>query len=111
KIDIEEQPPSVTVADALKTGLRVQDDYTFARGGADAAISAAAHRLEAQFSIGGQEHFYLEGQASFAIPGEGDEMLVHASSQDPTETQHIVARVLGVPDAFVTVETRRMGGG
>src|SRR5208282_6138819 len=42
---------------------------------------------------------------------EGDEMTVHASTQDPTETQHIVARILGIPDAFVTVETRRMGGG
>ena len=69
------------------------------------------HRLDGQFSIGGQEHFYLEGQASFAFPGEADEMTVHASTQDPTETQHIVARILGIPDAFVTVETRRMGGG
>ena len=94
-----------------QTGARVQDDYAFGRGDARRAISAAPHRLEGQFAIGGQEHFYLEGQASFAIPGEGDEMTVHASSQDPTETQHIVARVLGVPDAFVTVETRRMGGG
>ena len=111
RIAIDEQPPAVTVADALKTGERVQDDYAFARGDAAAAIAGAAHRLEGEFSIGGQEHFYLEGQASFAIPGEGDEMLVHASSQDPTETQHIVARVLGIPDAFVTVETRRMGGG
>ncbi len=110
-IDIDEQPPSVTVDDALKTGGRVQDDYAYARSDAGAAIGKAAHRLEGQLSIGGQEHFYLEGQASFAIPGEGDEMTVHASSQDPTETQHIVARVLGVPDAFVTVETRRMGGG
>jgi xanthine dehydrogenase large subunit len=111
KADIEEQAPSVTVADALKTGARVQDDYAFGRGDAGAAIGAAQHRLEGQFSIGGQEHFYLEGQASFAIPGEADEMTVHASSQDPTETQHIVARILGIPDAFVTVETRRMGGG
>src|SRR5271157_3467290 len=111
KIDIEEQPPSVTVADALKTGQRVQDDYAFGRGDADDAIKRAAHQMEGRFSIGGQEHFYLEGQASFAVPGEGDEMTVHASSQDPTETQHIVARILGVPDAFVTVETRRMGGG
>ena len=111
KIEIEEQPPSVTVADALKTGKRVQDDYAFGRGDAEAAIRKAARRMEGQLSIGGQEHFYLEGQASFAIPGEGDEMTVHASSQDPTETQHIVARVLGVPDAFITVETRRMGGG
>ena len=68
-------------------------------------------RLDGEFSIGGQEHFYLEGQASFAFPGEADEMTVHASTQDPTETQHIVARILGIPDAFVTVETRRMGGG
>ena len=89
----------------------MQEDYAFARGEAASAIDAAPHKLEGRFSIGGQEHFYLEGQASFAIPGEGDEMTVHASSQDPTETQHIVARVLGVPDAFVTVETRRMGGG
>ena len=110
KIDIEERTPSVTVADALKTGARVLHDYAFGRGDAVAAIDKAPHRLAGQLSIGGQEHFYLEGQASLAIPGEGDEMMVHASSQDPTETQHIVARVLGVPDAFVTVETRRMGG-
>ncbi len=111
KMHIEEQTPSVTIADALKTGARVQDDYAFGRGDAAVAIGKAAHQLEGQLAIGGQEHFYLEGQASFAFPGEGDEMTVHASTQDPTETQHIVARILGVPDAFVTVETRRMGGG
>src|SRR5271165_7070664 len=110
KMEIEARPPSVTIADALKTGARVQDDYAFGRGDAKAAITAAPHRLEGQFMIGGQEHFYLEGQVSLAIPGEGDEMMVHASTQDPTETQHVVARVLGAPDAFVTVETRRMGG-
>jgi xanthine dehydrogenase large subunit len=111
KVEIVERAPSVTIADALTTGERVQDDYAFGRGDAGAAIAAAPHRLEGRLSIGGQEHFYLEGQVSLAIPAEGDEMTVHASSQDPTETQHIVARVLGVPDAFVTVETRRMGGG
>ncbi len=111
RMEIEEQTPSVTIADALASGERVQEDYAFGRGDAAGAIEKAAHRLEGQLAIGGQEHFYLEGQASFAIPGEGDEMTVHASTQDPTETQHIVARILGIPDAFVTVETRRMGGG
>ena len=111
KIEIEAKTPAVTIADALVTGERVQDDYAFGRGDAAAAIDKAAHSLEGQLAIGGQEHFYLEGQASFAFPGEGDEMTVHASTQDPTETQHIVARILGIPDAFVTVETRRMGGG
>jgi len=111
RIGIEAKPPAVTIADALVTGARVQDDYAFGRGDAAAAIGKASHRLEGELTIGGQEHFYLEGQASFAFPGEGDEMTVHASTQDPTEVQHIVARVLGIPDAFVTVETRRMGGG
>ena len=58
---------------------------------------AAPHRLaKASFAIGGQEHFYLEGQISVAAPGEGREMsCVYASTQDPTEVQHIVARILG----------------
>jgi xanthine dehydrogenase large subunit len=111
KIDIEETIPAISIADALKTGERVQDDYAYGRGDAATAIARAAHRLEGRLEIGGQEHFYLEGQVSLAVPGEGIEMTVHASTQDPTETQHIVARILGVPDAFVTVETRRMGGG
>src|SRR5271154_502788 len=64
KIDIEAGAPAVTIEDALVNGARVQDDYSFGRGDATIAIDKAAHRLEGQFSIGGQEHFYLEGQAS-----------------------------------------------
>jgi xanthine dehydrogenase large subunit len=111
RIDIAEGAPTITVDDALATGARVLPDYEFGRGDAERAVAAAPHRLEGVFRIGGQEHFYLEGQASLAIPGEAGEMTVHCSTQDPTEAQHIVARVLGLPDAFVTVETRRMGGG
>ena len=111
KIDIAETPPAISVADALVTGGRVLPDYEFLRGDIETALAKAPHRLEGLFPIGGQEHFYLEGQISLAVPGEGNEMLVYTSTQDPTEVQHIVARVLGIPDAFVTVETRRMGGG
>ncbi|MFZ0210616.1 MAG: xanthine dehydrogenase molybdopterin binding subunit [Roseiarcus sp.] len=111
QIDIAEAKPAITVDDAMQTGARVLPDYEFCRGDIEGALGASPHRLEGTLRIGGQEHFYLEGQASLAIPGEGAEMLVHASTQDPTEVQHIVARVLAVPDAFVSVETRRMGGG
>ena len=111
QIDIAEAKPAITVDDAMQTGARVLPDYEFGRGDIEGALAASPHRLEGVLRIGGQEHFYLEGQASLAIPGEGPEMLVHASTQDPTEVQHIVARVLAVPDAFVSVETRRMGGG
>ncbi len=111
KIDIEEAKPAITVDDALITGERVLPDYEFGRGDIEASLAKSPHRLDGVFRIGGQEHFYLEGQASLATPGEGPEMHMQVSTQDPTEVQHIVARVLGVPDAFVTVETRRMGGG
>src|SRR5260370_15847925 len=59
--------------------------------------------------IGGQGQFYLGGRVSLAIPGE-DDVPIHASTQHPSELQHIVAHVLGLPNAAVTVEVRRMGG-
>ena len=62
-------------------------------------------------TIGGQEHFYLESQVALAIPGEDDEMLIQVSTQHPTEIQVMVAQVLGIPHAAVTVNMRRMGGG
>ncbi|MGA2495865.1 MAG: molybdopterin cofactor-binding domain-containing protein, partial [Roseiarcus sp.] len=111
KIDIEEKTPALTVDDALAAGLKVQDDYAYGRGDVKRALAAAPHRLDGALAIGGQEHFYLEGQASLAVPGEGGEMTLFTSTQDPTEVQHMVARILGIPDSFVTVETRRMGGG
>ena len=89
--------PAITVADALATGARVLPDYAYGRGDVEArARRRAASARRRSSRIGGQEHFYLEGQASLAMPGEGGEMTVHASTQDPTEVQHIVARVLGV---------------
>ncbi len=61
--------------------------------------------------LGGQDHFYLEGQVSLAVPGEDDEVIVYCSTQGPSETQHMIAHALGVPSHAVTVEVRRMGGG
>ena len=110
KIDIAEEKPVVSVDEAVIDGTTVLPDYEFGRGDVAAALKNAPRRLSGQFHIGGQEHFYLEGQAALVVPGEGREFLVHSSTQDPTEVQHIVGRVLAIPDAFITVETRRMGG-
>ncbi|HCP79714.1 MAG TPA: xanthine dehydrogenase molybdopterin binding subunit, partial [Pusillimonas sp.] len=55
-------------------------------------------------------HFYLEGQVSLAQPGEDGEVLIYASTQNPSEIQNICARVLKLPDAAVKVHVRRMGG-
>ncbi|MCO4054014.1 MAG: xanthine dehydrogenase molybdopterin binding subunit [Bosea sp.] len=111
RIEIDPETPLVTVDDAGPTGEKVLDDYSFERGDIEGALANAQHRVEGVFRIGGQEHFYLEGQAAFAIPREDGEVLVHSSTQHPTEVQHVVAKVLGLPDAFVICEVRRMGGG
>ncbi|HRE21966.1 MAG TPA: molybdopterin-dependent oxidoreductase, partial [Rhabdaerophilum sp.] len=111
EIDVEPELASVTIPDALSTGETVLPDYTFGRGHAEPAIDGAAHRLAGEIEIGGQEHFYLEGQIALAVPGEGETMFVLSSTQHPSEVQHIVARVLGVRDHQVTIECRRMGGG
>ncbi|WP_420413709.1 xanthine dehydrogenase molybdopterin binding subunit [Roseibium sp.] len=81
------------------------------RGAIDPAFKAAENRISGQMQIGGQDHMYLEGQIAFALPGEDDDVIVHCSTQHPSEAQHMVAHVLGVPSNAVTVNVRRMGGG
>jgi xanthine dehydrogenase large subunit len=113
--DIAEETPLVTVADALEKNSLVQPDFAFHRGDVEAAIAGSEHKLLGRFAIGGQEHFYLEGQIAIAIPGEpnasgGPDLHIYSSTQHPTEVQHVVARVLGLPDHAVVAEVRRMGG-
>jgi xanthine dehydrogenase large subunit len=82
-----------------------------ARGDARAAIDGAPHRLSGQLSIGGQEHFYLEGHVSYAVPLEDRSVRVHCSTQHPSEMQHAIAKALKLRSHHVQVECRRMGGG
>ncbi|MCV6594418.1 MAG: xanthine dehydrogenase molybdopterin binding subunit, partial [Silicimonas sp.] len=97
---------------ALAADSRFEDGpRIYESGDAAAAIAAAPLSLDGSMEIGGQEHFYLEGQAAAALPQEGGDVLVHSSTQHPTEIQHKVAEALGVPMNAVRVETRRMGGG
>jgi xanthine dehydrogenase large subunit len=110
RIDYAEETPLLTVADAMASGSLLQPPYRMARGDAAAAIAAAPRRVSGSIEIGGQEHFYLEGQIAVATPGEDGAMHVLSSTQHPSETQAIVAHVLGLPASGVTVEVRRMGG-
>ncbi|WP_417773313.1 xanthine dehydrogenase molybdopterin binding subunit [Stappia sp.] len=111
RIDVDPLPPVLTIEDALGVDDTVLPDYQFRKGSPETGLATATMRMTGRMEIGGQEHFYLEGQVSLAVPGEAGEVFVHTSSQHPSETQHIIARVLGVPEASVTVEVRRMGGG
>jgi len=109
-IEIATEPPVVDVAAARLEGGRVLPDYTFLHGDPEARLADAPSTLTGGIAIGGQEHFYLEGQVALAVPGEGG-MQVFSSTQYPSEVQHIVAHVLGQLEHAVTVECRRMGGG
>jgi xanthine dehydrogenase large subunit len=111
RIEVEPEKPLVNVEDALSAGSRVLDDYDFLVGDIARALGNAPHRVKGTIRIGGQEHFYLEGQAALAIPLEAGDLLIHSSTQHPSEVQHIVAHMLGLKLAAVTVEVRRMGGG
>ncbi|MCB5160683.1 xanthine dehydrogenase molybdopterin binding subunit [Marinomonas algarum] len=85
--------------------------HTIQSGDVKSAMASAPHTIRSDMYIKGQEHFYLEGQISVAVPNEDGGVQVFASSQHPAEVQKLVARVLGLPVAQVLVETRRMGGG
>ena len=103
--------PSIDVDDALVADTKLLPDYAFERGEPAEEMIRAPRQITGEFRIGGQEHFYLEGQVALAIPGEDGDMLVHSSTQHPTEVQHVVAHMLNLDDNAVTVEVRRVGGG
>ena len=112
RIDYAPLPAILTVDEAMAAGSRFEDGpVIWAKGDAAAAIEAAPHMIAGEMEVGGQEHFYLEGQIAAAIPNEGGDVLIYSSTQHPTEIQHKVAHALHVPMHAVRVETRRMGGG
>jgi len=112
KIEYEELPADIDIWDLdVSTHRQVVTPLTLKRGDAATALANAPRRVTGRMRLGGQDHFYLEGQISLAVPGEDDEVAVYCSTQGPSETQHMVAHALGVPSNAVTIEVRRMGGG
>ena len=112
KIEITAEPAILTIDQALAAESRFEDGpRIYTRGNAANAMHDAAHRLQGQINLGGQEHFYLEGQAALALAGDHGDMVIHSSTQHPTEIQHKVAEALNIAQHAVRVEVRRMGGG
>ena len=112
QVEIAETQPILTIEDALAADARFEEGpRIYQKGDAPNALQMAKNRLSGTIEMGGQEHFYLEGQAALALPQEGGDMIVHSSTQHPTEIQHKVAHAIGKPMHAVRVEIRRMGGG
>ncbi|MBE9604064.1 xanthine dehydrogenase molybdopterin binding subunit [Acetobacteraceae bacterium H6797] len=104
-------PPILGIEAALEAQNLLMPPQVIERGDWQAALAASPRRLKGEFRVGGQEHFYLEGQIAIATAGEDGEMAITSSTQHPTEVQHIAARILGCDYNRVTVGVRRMGGG
>lgn len=110
-IDYQELPAVLTPMDAKKQNSLLTPPMRLVRGEPALKLNAAPHRTQGEFSVGGQEQFYLEGQISYAIPKEDKQLHIHCSTQHPTEMQHIVAHALNLNFNQVLLESRRMGGG
>ncbi|MEY2618053.1 MAG: hypothetical protein RL522_1055 [Pseudomonadota bacterium] len=111
KPDIEPLPALLDARAAHAAQSYVLPPVVVRRGEPDAALGKSRHVLSGQLEVGGQEHFYLEGQIAYALPLEQDQWRILSSTQHPGEVQHWVAHALGLASHDVTVECRRMGGG
>ncbi|MEO7742255.1 MAG: xanthine dehydrogenase molybdopterin binding subunit [Usitatibacter sp.] len=113
KARVEYQPLAAIlgIREAVAAASFISPTQTIVVGQPMERLAAAPHRLKNTVELGGQDHFYLEGQVAFALPQEDGGMLVVSSTQHPTEVQHMVARALGCRVHDVTVHCRRMGGG
>ena len=112
KIDYKPLPFATNVRAAQAAGGKlVTPPLKLERGDVAAGMAGAPRRVKGSMEIGGQDHFYLEGQIALAVPGEDEDVTVYSSTQHPTEVQVMVAQVLGIRQHAVTVNVRRMGGG
>ncbi|NSC25491.1 xanthine dehydrogenase molybdopterin binding subunit [Streptomyces albus subsp. chlorinus] len=111
EVELDEQPSLVTLQDAMAAGSYHGAQPVMATGDIDAGFADSAHVFTGEFQFSGQEHFYLETHAALAQVDESGQVFVQSSTQHPSETQDIVAHVLGVPSHEVTVQCLRMGGG
>ncbi len=111
EVDYEPRPSLITVREAIEAGSFQGTQPVMVRGDVEAGLARSAHVFTGEIDFAGQEHFYLETHASLAQVDESGQVFVQSSTQHPSETQEIVAHVLGVPSHAVTVQCLRMGGG
>ena len=111
KVTYEELKPIITIEDALKKNNLLFEPRIIKKGDPQNKIIKSKNKLKGKFNTGSQEHFYLEGQVCLVIPQEDNNLTVYSSTQHPSETQQIVAKMLKQKSNSITVMVRRIGGG
>ena len=110
QVAYEPLPALLSIEAALAAGSFHTEPLTIKRGDPAAVLTRCERVLEGTFRTGAQDHFALETHAALALLDESGHLLVHASTQHPSETQAVVARVLGLSRNRVVVQCLRMGG-
>ena len=111
EVEYEQLDAILDIETAIRKNSTIGVQRVVERGNPEEMMRKSPYRFSGTLRTGGQEHWYLETQSALCIPGEEKEITVFASSQNPSETQSVVAEVLGVPFNEVVCEVRRMGGG
>ena len=111
KITYEELKPIITIEDALKKNNLLFDPRIIKKGDPQDKIKKSKNKIAGKFNTGSQEHFYLEGQVCLVVPQEDKNLNVYSSTQHPSETQQIIAKMLNQKSNSITVMVRRIGGG
>lgn len=111
EIECQESQAIFEIDDAIAAKSFLGPERKIETGDVQAAFKTAPHWLEGTFESNGQEQFYFESQASLALPDEAEQIRILCSTQNPTETQAVVAEALGLRLHEVVCECKRMGGG
>jgi xanthine dehydrogenase/oxidase len=112
QVKYEKLPSVLTIEEAISSNSFYPIRHEISLGSLDSETWALCDHVEAgSFTMGGQEHFYLECQTTLAIPGEDDEMTIWSSTQNPSKTQSMVAKSLNIPSHKVVSKLKRLGGG
>lgn len=107
-IEYEACDPVITISDAQHNNARLSDDLVIKRGRSAPAIKNSEHMLSGHFTIGGQDHFYLENQTALAVPGAVGQLLVYSSTQNIFSLQKSIISAIKHND--VVVKSMRIGG-
>ena len=112
RADVEYEPRKALLdpRSALDAKSFVLPSQTIFRGDPDRVIRTAPHSIRGTIELGGQDHFYLEGQVAMVVPQEDGGLLVYSSTQHPDEVQALVASAVGCSAKDVVCVCRRMGG-
>lgn len=107
-IRVEPDHPVVTIDQAVRAKSRLSEDVVLKKGRSAPAIKNAQYTISGTFSIGGQDHHYLENQTALCVPQPTGGLHVYSATQNIFQVRSAIIRSVGCRD--VIVESLRVGG-